>query len=61
MTTKKNMRMLALFGKNIQQKNGTLPPCGLIKDFREMGTADRKKGSQSQQPLVELNGNLRSL
>lgn len=53
--------MLALFGKNIQQKNGTLPPCGLIKDFREMGTADRKKGSQSQQPLVELNGNLRSL
>lgn len=54
MTTKKNMRMLALFGKNIQQKNGTLPPCGLIKDFREMGTADRKK--DLGQPVTVTTG-----
>ena len=56
--------MLALFGKTIQQKNGTLPPCGgSLKTLErwEQPTEKRNLGSQSQQPLVELNGSLRSL
>ena len=35
-------------------KKWNLAPCGLIKDFREMGTADRKK--DLGQPVTATTG-----